>query len=76
MKSLKALDPTRPIREADILICALSASRGRVGERTADPLHSAGVNAKTLGNAAYTLTSPPTLVQRRLDALHFVMPRL
>ena len=30
---------------------------GHVGERAADPLHRAWVDAKTLGDAAYTFTS-------------------
>ena len=48
-------------------ICAPSASRGRDGERAADPLHRARINAKTLGDAAYTFTSALTVVQGRLD---------
>src|SRR5262249_22960510 len=44
-------------------------SRRRADERAADPLHRAWVNAEPFGNAAYTLTSTLTLVQRRLDAL-------
>ena len=51
------------------LICAPSASRARDGERAADPLHRARINAKTLGDAAYTFTSALTLVQGRLDSL-------
>jgi hypothetical protein len=33
-------------------ICALSASRGRVGERAGDPLHSRWVDAKPSGDHA------------------------
>src|SRR5262249_13333619 len=51
------------------LICEFSASHGHVGERAADPLHRARINAKTLGDAAYTFTSALTLVQGRLDSL-------
>jgi hypothetical protein len=50
------------------LICALSASRGRDGERATDPLHRARINAKTLGDAAHTFTSALTLIQGRLDS--------
>jgi len=51
------------------LICAPSASRGRVRERVADPLHRAWINAKTPGDATHTFTSALTLVQGRLDSL-------
>jgi hypothetical protein len=30
---------------------------GRADERAADPLHGGRINAKALGNAAYTFTS-------------------
>jgi hypothetical protein len=49
-------------------ICAPSASRGHLGERAADPLHRARINAKALGDAAHTFTSALTLVQGRLDS--------
>jgi hypothetical protein len=39
------------------------------GERAADPLHRAWIDAKTLGDAAYAFTSVLTLVQSRLDLL-------
>jgi hypothetical protein len=38
-------------------ICVPSASRGHGVERAADPLHRAGINAKTLGNPADTFTN-------------------
>jgi len=44
-------------------ICALSASRGGADERAGDPLYGGRVNAKALGNAAYTFTGALTLVQ-------------
>jgi hypothetical protein len=39
------------------LICVPLASRGRDGERAADPLHRAGIDAKTLGDATHTFAS-------------------
>jgi hypothetical protein len=43
-------------------ICVPSASRGRAVERAANPLHRAGINAKTLGNPTDTFTSALALV--------------
>ena len=48
-------------------ICA--PSRGGADERAGDPLHSGRVNAKTLGNPAYTFTGALTLVQGDPDSL-------
>lgn len=49
-------------------ICAQLASRGRGGERAADPLHRTRINAKTLGNLADTFTSALALVQCGQDS--------
>jgi hypothetical protein len=50
-------------------ICVPSASRGYTVERAANPLHRAGINAKTLGNPTYTFTSALTLIQGGEDSL-------
>jgi hypothetical protein len=49
-------------------ICVPSASRGYAVERAANPLHRAGINAKTLGNSTYTFTSVLTLIQGGQDS--------
>src|SRR5215467_11009481 len=66
---MAAMVPSSFFHLAWDLICEFSASHGHVGERAADPLHRARINAKTLGDAAYTFTSALTFVQGRLDSL-------
>jgi tetratricopeptide (TPR) repeat protein len=64
----KQKQPAGPIRKTRFgFMCALSASRGHAVERAANPLHRAGINAKTHGNPTYTFTSPLTFVQGGLD---------